>query len=139
MAKAAELNFARRVVTLLLTGLVGCATAGTPNKTSDDEPPASTTTSGSAAAAAAASRGGPEIVHSAKTYKLARKDAVARYAKGARCGGNDSPVTFIGEPDQKNEMQIGKELVVTYGYRYPEGTLLIRCRADHVEVARTLK
>ncbi len=81
----------------------------------------------------------PEVVHSGKTWKLGYAEATARYAKGERCGGADAPDQVLGTPDQHNEMQMGRDKVVTYGFRYPQGTLLIRCRADHVEVTRTLK
>jgi hypothetical protein len=81
----------------------------------------------------------PEVVHSGKAWKLAWADANRRYAKGERCGGSDAPDQVLGPPDQHNEMQMGRDHVVTYGFRFPQGTLLIRCRADHVEVTRTLK
>jgi len=81
----------------------------------------------------------PEVVHSGKSWKLAYGDANRRYQKGERCGGEDAPDQVLGAPDQRNEMQMGRDKVVTYGFRFPEGTLLIRCRADHVEVTRTLK
>jgi hypothetical protein len=81
----------------------------------------------------------PEVVRAGKTFQLDYGAASARYSKGARCGGGDAPETVIGPPDQRNEMQQGHTRLVTYGYRFPQGTLLIRCRADHVEVQRTLK
>ncbi|HXU69865.1 MAG TPA: hypothetical protein VN947_11085 [Polyangia bacterium] len=81
----------------------------------------------------------PEVVHSGKAWALSYDQATARYKKGERCGGADAPDMVMGQPDQHNEMQVGRDKVVTYGYRFPEGTLLIRCRADHVEVTRTLK
>lgn len=81
----------------------------------------------------------PEVVHSGKSWKLAYGEANQRYQKGERCGGGDAPDQVLGPPDQRNEMQMGRDKVVTYGFRFPEGTLLIRCRADHVEVTRTLK
>ena len=81
----------------------------------------------------------PEVVHSGKSWKLAYAEANQRYQKGERCGGGDAPDQVLGTPDQRNEMQMGRDKVVTYGFRFPEGTLLIRCRADHVEVTRTLK
>jgi hypothetical protein len=74
-----------------------------------------------------------------KQLNLGYADASARYSKGARCGGGDAPDKVIGPPDQRNEMQQGKDRLVTYGYRFREGTLLIRCRADRVEVQRTLR
>jgi hypothetical protein len=79
------------------------------------------------------------MVHSGKSFKLDFAAAQARYAKGERCGGPDAPDQVLGTPDQHNEMQMGRDKVVTWGFRYPQGTLLIRCRADHVEVTRTLK
>jgi hypothetical protein len=81
----------------------------------------------------------PEVVHSGKTFKLGYAEATQRYGKGERCGGDAAPDQVLGTPDQKNEMQMGRDHVVTYGFRFPEGTLLIRCRGDHVEVTRTLK
>jgi hypothetical protein len=81
----------------------------------------------------------PEVVHSGKSFRLGYAEATARYTKGERCGGGDAPDQVLGQPDQHNEMQMGRDRVVTYGFRFPQGTLLIRCRADHVEVVRTLK
>jgi hypothetical protein len=81
----------------------------------------------------------PEVVHAGKQFRLGYAEASARYKKGERCGGADAPDQVLGAPDQHNEMQMGRDHVVTYGFRFPEGTLLIRCRADHVEVTRTLK
>jgi len=81
----------------------------------------------------------PEIVKTGKAFKLDYGAALARYAKGSSCAGGSAPETVLGAPDQRNEMQMGKVRLVTYGFRYREGTLLIRCRGDHVEVTRTLK
>lgn len=81
----------------------------------------------------------PQIVRSGKSFKLGFAEAQTRYAKGARCGGDDAPETIVGAPDQRNEMQVAKAKVVTYGFRFAEGTLMIRCRADHVELVRVLK
>lgn len=81
----------------------------------------------------------PEVVHSGKSFALSYDQASDRYKKGERCGGGDAPDQVLGQPDQRNEMQMGRDKVVTYGFRFPQGTLLIRCRADHVEVTRTLK
>ena len=79
------------------------------------------------------------MVHSGKSFRLGYGEATQRYGKGERCGGADAPDQVLGAPDQRNEMQMGRDHVVTYGFRFPQGTLLIRCRADHVEVTRTLK
>jgi hypothetical protein len=81
----------------------------------------------------------PEIVHTGKAYRLDFAAASARYRQGRGCAGDDSPETVIGAPDQKNEMRVGKDRIVTYGYRFPSGTLLLRCRADRVELLRILK
>jgi hypothetical protein len=81
----------------------------------------------------------PEVVHSGKTWKLGWDEAQARYRKGERCGGDDAPDQVLGQPDQHNEMQMGRDKVATWGFRFPQGTLLIRCRADHVELTRTMK
>ena len=81
----------------------------------------------------------PEVVHATKIFRLGYAAASARYAKGERCGGESAPDQVLGQPDQRNEMQMGRDKVVTYGFRFPQGTLLIRCRSDHVEVTRALK
>ncbi|MDB4968149.1 MAG: hypothetical protein JWN44_3838 [Myxococcales bacterium] len=81
----------------------------------------------------------PEVVRSGSSFRVSWTDAQARYAKGARCSGDDAPESIIGKPDQHNEMQVGRTKVVTYGFRFHEGTLMIRCRADHVETTRTMK
>jgi hypothetical protein len=81
----------------------------------------------------------PQIVRAGKTFKLSFLEAQTRYSKGARCAGDDAPENTVGQPDQRNEMQVGKSRVVTYGFRFAEGTLMIRCRADHVEMVRLLK
>jgi hypothetical protein len=79
------------------------------------------------------------MVHTGKSFKLDYGAALSRYAKGSSCAGGSAPETVLGTPDQRNEMQMGRDKLVTYGFRYKEGTLLIRCRGDHVEVTRTLK
>jgi hypothetical protein len=104
--------------------LIGCAAA--PKKQVADEPPA-------------AAAGGPEIVHTGKTLNVDFNAAQTRYAAGARCGGSDAPETIIGAPDQRNETQVGRDRVVVYGFRFPQATLLIRCRNDRVESAKTLR
>jgi hypothetical protein len=81
----------------------------------------------------------PEVVRSGKSFNLGYDEANTRYRKGERCGGDAAPDQVLGKADQRNEMQMGRDHVVTYGFRFPQGTLLIRCRADHVEVTRTLK
>src|SRR5262249_27022650 len=81
----------------------------------------------------------PEMVRSGSAFRVSWADAQARYSKGARCAAEDAPETVIGKPDQRNEMQMGRAKVVTYGFRFKEGTLMIRCRADHVETTRTMK
>ena len=123
----------------------GCASSGGGGHRAEHVAPAP---AASAAADGEAMGGGgeasgpehqPEVVHSGKSWKLAYGEANRRYQKGERCGGDDAPDQVLGAPDQRNEMQMGRDKVVTYGFRFPEGTLLIRCRADHVEVTRTLK
>jgi len=123
----------------------GCASSGGGGHRAEHVAPAP---AASAAADGEAMGGGgeasgpehqPEVVHSGKSWKLAYGEANRRYQKGERCGGEDAPDQVLGAPDQRNEMQMGRDKVVTYGFRFPEGTLLIRCRADHVEVTRTLK
>ena len=56
-----------------------------------------------------------------------------------RCDGPDSPESIIGRPDRRNQIHVAQDRIVTYGFRFREATLLIRCRADVVEVARSLK
>jgi hypothetical protein len=81
----------------------------------------------------------PQVVHTGKKHNLEYDVVQERYSrKGNKCGGDDAPERAIGEPDQKNEMQIGRDHVVTYGYRYKQGTLMIRCRNEHVESLRSL-
>jgi hypothetical protein len=123
----------RRLLPLILAALAaGCATAHHPVQQSVAP------TSGEPEAMAPSGHE-PEVVASGKTFKLSFADASARYGKGARCGGDDAPEAVIGPPDQRNEMQQAKDRLITYGFRFHEGTLLIRCRADRVEVLRTLK
>ena len=130
--------------------IAGCA-AGTPVTKDDESPsaaaaaPAGQSSAGAGGDEAMGSGGGgqpdhdPEIVRTGKSFKLDYGAALARYAKGASCAGGSSPESVLGAPDQRNEMQMGKVKLVTYGFRYKEGTLLIRCRGDHVEIAKTLK
>ena len=81
----------------------------------------------------------PEMVHTGKKLNLTWADAQDRYAKkGNKCSGADAPDQAIGAPDQKNEMTQGHDKIVTYGFRYKEGTLIIRCRNDHVDSTRVL-
>jgi hypothetical protein len=81
----------------------------------------------------------PEIVRNDARPRLSLADAVARYRKGSSCAGSEAPEVVIGAPEQRNVMQVGRERVITYGWRFPEGRLFLRCRADRVELARTLK
>ncbi|MGZ3406659.1 MAG: hypothetical protein ACXVAN_09485 [Polyangia bacterium] len=133
----------------LLLGLVvvgaGCAGSGGGGHHAEHVAPAP---AGTGAADGEAVGGGgeasgpehqPEVVHSGKSFRLGYGEASSRYSKGERCGGENAPDQVLGQPDQRNEMQMGRDKVVTYGFRFPQGTLLIRCRADHVEVTRTLK
>jgi hypothetical protein len=130
---------------LLFSGALGCASSA--HHAEHVAPPPSAPAGGEGESMGGGGGGGeasgpehqPEIVKSGKTFNLSYADASARYSKGARCGGADSPDQVLGKPDQHNEMQMGRDKVVTWGYRFPQGTLLIRCRADHVEVTRTLK
>jgi hypothetical protein len=70
--------------------------------------------------------------------RMGYREAVERFHKGAECGGSDSPEAMIGWPDRRNQMHVAGARIVTYGFRFREGTLLIRCRADVVEAARSL-
>jgi hypothetical protein len=119
---------------LVICGAVACA-AGRPAGHAAQP----TTAAESGGGSSGALPNEPEVVSTGKSFKLSYSDASSRYNKGARCGGDDAPEAVIGPPDQRNEMQQAKAKLVTYGYRFREGTLLIRCRADHVEVQRTLK
>src|SRR4051794_6245268 len=112
----------------------GCA-AGTP-VTKDDE--AETAGKGSAGGSTAASGAGgsadeamggggggqpdhdPEIVRTGKSFKLDYGAALSRYSKGSSCAGSSSPESVLGAPDQRNEMQMGRDKLVTYGFRYKE-------------------
>ena len=81
----------------------------------------------------------PEIVYVGKMLKVRYADVPALYRKGHPCAGPEDPTVRVGAPDHQNVMQMGRDRVVTYGYSFPEGTILIRCRADHVEVCRSLR
>ena len=67
------------------------------------------------------------------------REAVSRFREGSRCGGADSPESLIGRPDRRNQIHVAQERIVTYGFRFREATLLIRCRADVVETARSMQ
>jgi hypothetical protein len=47
--------------------------------------------------------------------------------------------SIIGRPDRRNQIHVARDRIVTYGFQFREATLLIRCRADVVEVARTVE
>ena len=124
---------------ILALCLVGCA-ASKPAERVAPAPASPAEGGGEAVGGGAGDLGNqPEVVRSGKQFKLSWSAARSRYDKGNRCSGEDAPETVLGDPDQRNEMQQGRTKLVTYGYRFAEGTLLIRCRADHVEVTRTLK
>ena len=116
----------------------GCAAGGGGRHAEHVAPaPAAETTDGeSMGGQAGGPEHQPEVVHAGKSFRLGYAEASARYQKGERCGGDNAPDQVLGAPDQRNEMQMGRDHVVTYGFRFPQGTLLIRCRADHVEVHR---
>jgi hypothetical protein len=124
---------------LVLVVVAGCA--GRPRTEHVAPPGAQPSGDGEAVGGGEATSGEhqPQIVRSGKTFKITWSDAQAHYPKGARCAGDDAPESVIGAPDQRNEMTVAKSKVVTYGFRFAEGTLMIRCRADHVEALRTLK
>ena len=125
----------------LTTLVVACASSGGGSRPVHEAPaPAQAGESGGEAVSAG---GGeehqPEMVHTGKKMNLSWSDAQDRYAKkGNKCGGGDAPDQVIGAPDQKNEMQQGHDHVVVYGFHYKEGTLIIRCRNDHVDNTRVL-
>src|SRR5262249_47422409 len=82
----------------------------------------------------------PEMVHTGRTLALSLDAARERYEKkGTKCGGAEAPDQGIGKPDQRNEMQVGRSKMVVFGFRYAEGTLIIRCKNDHVESTKALK
>jgi hypothetical protein len=81
----------------------------------------------------------PEVVHTGKTWKLKYAAASARFQKGKPCSADDAPDYVLGKADKRNEMAVGYVRVVTYGFRYKEGTLVIRCRDGLVESMRTLR
>jgi hypothetical protein len=122
---------------------IGCA-AGSTGSQPVHEAPAPPTPAGENGEAVSAGNGGaddhqPEMVHTGKKLNVSWSDAQDRYAKkGNKCGGADAPDQAIGTPDQKNEMQQGRDHIVVYGFHYKEGTLIIRCRNDHVDNTRVL-
>jgi hypothetical protein len=71
--------------------------------------------------------------------RMGYRQALERFAEGAACGGPDSPESIIGRPDRRNQIHVARDRIVTYGFKFQEATLLIRCRADVVEVARSLR
>jgi hypothetical protein len=71
--------------------------------------------------------------------RMGYREAVERFAEGSSCSGPDSPESIIGRPDRRNQIHVARDRIVTYGFKFREATLLIRCRADVVEVARSLK
>jgi hypothetical protein len=125
--------------------VIGCA-SGSGGSKPVHEAPAPPTPAGETGGEAVSAGGGgggeehqPEMVHTGKKLNLSWSDAQDRYAKkGNKCSGTDAPEQAIGAPDQKNEMQQGHDHIVTYGFRYKEGTLIIRCRNDHVDSTRVL-
>jgi hypothetical protein len=133
----------RRLLLLLAAaGLSACAPARTSSR-GDAPPVAAAAATGNDDSMGSGGGGGPEhdpeIVRTGKAFKIGYGEAVSRYGKGSPCAGDASPEAVVGPPDQRNQMQQGKDKVVTYGFRFREGTLLIRCRGDRVEVQRTLK
>jgi hypothetical protein len=71
--------------------------------------------------------------------RMGYREAVERFSEGAACGGSDSPESIIGRPDRRNQIHVARDRIVTYGFKFREATLLIRCRADVVEVTRSLR
>jgi hypothetical protein len=145
---AAEVSM-RRILVVLPVMVLGCASSCGSAKAPHEEhvAPAPTATAEPGGEAMGAGGGGeasgpehqPEVVQQGKAYSISWQAAQARYNKGNKCYGPDAPDAVIGPPDQKNEMTQGRTKVVTYGFRFREGTLMIRCRADHVETTRVLK
>jgi hypothetical protein len=124
---------------VLVTGWLGCATTHHAEAVAPPSEPAGVEGEAMGGGEASGPEHEPEVVHTGKQLRLGLAEAEARYHKGARCGGEDAPDAVIGAPDRRNEMQVARDRVVTYGFRFPAGTLLIRCRADHVEVTRALR
>src|SRR5262245_8242885 len=93
------------------SALLVCACAST--KPATPAPTSTTTTIPGNPAA-----GEPEIVQTGPSFHVTFAQARERYDKrGATCSGGEAPETVIGKPDQRNEMQQGRDKVVTYGYR----------------------
>jgi hypothetical protein len=128
----------------LLVG-IGCASSsGGGGSQPVHEAPAPAAPAGEGGEAVSAGAGGgeehqPEMVHTGKKLNLSWADAQDRYSKkGNKCSGGDAPEQAIGAPDQRNEMTQGHDHIVIYGFHYKEGTLIIRCRNDHVDSTRVL-
>ena len=134
----------RASLVVVVIGLFGCA-GSQPHAEHVAPPPAAPAgeSGGEAMGGGGSEASGPEqqpeVVHAGKSFRISWADAQARYGKGARCGGADAPDQVIGEPDQHNSMQVAHDQIETWGFRFREGTLMIRCRRDHVEALRTLK
>lgn len=128
-----------RAIVVIIIAVAGCAARPHTEHVAPPAVPAGSEGEAVGSGEASAGEHQPQIVRSGKSFKIAWAAAQTRYAKGARCAGEDAPESVIGAPDQRNEMQVAKSHVVTYGFRFAEGTLMIRCRADHVEMVRTLK
>jgi hypothetical protein len=143
---AAEVSM-RRILVVLPVIVLGCASQSGSSKAPHEEHVAPAPTATAEPGAEAVGGGGeasgpehqPEVVQQGKAFGISWQAAQARYGKGNKCFGPDAPDAVIGPPDQKNEMMQGRAKVVTYGFRFREGTLMIRCRADHVETTRVLK
>jgi hypothetical protein len=116
------------LASLVATSVLGCTPRAAQRS---DEPPQP--------GAAAPAPGEPEIVQTGKHFNLSLPAAHDRYGVHAHCAGGDAPESVIGEPDQRNEMTVGKDRLLVYGFRFPGGTLIIRCRNDKVETSRILK
>src|SRR5689334_20619524 len=126
----------------LLVGIACASSSGGGGSQPVHEAPAPSASEGGGEAVSSGGGGEehqPEMVHTGKKLNLSWSDAQDRYSKkGNKCSGSDAPDQAIGTPDQKNEMTQGHDKIVTYGFRYKEGTLIIRCRNDHVDSTRVL-
>lgn len=129
----------RALLIVIATGWLGCAGTHHAEHVAPPTEPAAVEGEAMGGGEASGPEHTPEVVHTGKRFRIGLGEALRRYPRGARCGGEDAPDAVIGTPDQHNEMQVAHDHVVTWGFRFPDGTLLIRCRADHVEVARTLR
>ena len=81
----------------------------------------------------------PEVVHSGKSFRLGYAEAARRYARASAAAAATRPTRCSASPTSATRCRWAAITSSPTASAFPEGTLLIRCRADHVEVTRTLK